>query len=153
MLNLRTEDVPLKSINIISEATFHSRRLGSKISVSEDSVEVYYRNGAVGKPFVWELEPGTPKIKMWESKPPPLTPPPSFHSISVVGKLTKNNLKALHDVKKTILQKSPSAGSSSSRLGMARAAWRQRKSSRSFDSRDDDYEPPVSCYYVFCCWA
>ncbi|GMN23442.1 hypothetical protein TIFTF001_000114 [Ficus carica] len=54
-------------------------------NLSSSSLEDYYYHGessSVSVPFMWESQPGTPKVKFLRENPnnylPPLTPPPSY---------------------------------------------------------------------------
>ncbi|XP_027333743.1 YLP motif-containing protein 1-like [Abrus precatorius] len=53
-------------------------------------------------PFVWESQPGTPKVRFKESSLPPLTPPPSYYQNAT----KKPNIKAKNknSPKATLLQ-------------------------------------------------
>ncbi|XP_022860827.1 uncharacterized protein LOC111381289 [Olea europaea var. sylvestris] len=118
-----SEDHPLKSIRIRPEGKFSRPRLSHEVSIFiDDSFEVYYRDSSVGVPFLWESQPGTPKVKFRESTLPPLTPPPSFHS-SPARNLTKIHHKSnliesilpkISVKKRLVQQSSPSSSSSSS---------------------------------------
>ncbi|CAA2994352.1 uncharacterized protein LOC111392132 [Olea europaea var. sylvestris] len=130
MLGSISEDHPMKFIRIKLEEIFSSRRLSTELSrrlstelsiCVDESFEVYYRDSSVGVPFLWESQPGTPKVKFRESPLPPLTPPPSFHSTPRRNP-SKTHLKSnlIHSflpkisVKKSREQQSPSSSSSSS---------------------------------------
>jgi len=45
--------------------------------LSNLSNEAYHVESA-SVPFVWESQPGTPKVRFKENSLPPLTPPPSY---------------------------------------------------------------------------
>ncbi|KAL2488555.1 uncharacterized protein Fot_41847 [Forsythia ovata] len=121
-----SEDHQMKSIRIRPEEKFSSRRLSRELSISTDnSIEVYYRDSSVGVPFLWESQPGTPKVKFRRETPlPPLTPPPSFHSsparnpakIHLKSNLIQSFLPKLNVKKSQFQQSSPSSSSSSSSL-------------------------------------
>ncbi|CAI9770748.1 unnamed protein product [Fraxinus pennsylvanica] len=122
MLGSISEDDPMKFIRIESEELFSSRRLSRELSIcTDESFEVYNRDSSVGVPFLWESQPGTPKVKFRENPLPPLTPPPSFHSTPMRNPVKIHSKSSLiHyflpkiSVKKSQDQQSPSSSSPSS---------------------------------------
>lgn len=77
--------LPKKSLQIKEDNSFFSRLLSKETSIANSSCRVYYGEaGAV--PFVWELQPGTPKHPLSEIYNPPLTPPPSYSSTNSKNK-------------------------------------------------------------------
>ncbi|KAI0531194.1 hypothetical protein KFK09_000747 [Dendrobium nobile] len=94
----------------------HDRKLSSLLLSKENlesssSLRFYYAVSTVAVPFLWESQPGTPKNTMAASTIPPLTPPPSFHSITSNKKMTMSTRS--HKSKLIKLRK-PSLSSSSS---------------------------------------
>ncbi|MCD7465479.1 hypothetical protein HAX54_001397 [Datura stramonium] len=96
----------------------------SKAAASIPSFRVYYNDVPSSVPFIWELQPGTPKHTFPQtSLLPPLTPPPSYYSNTnnTHKKTIKNNSrsKKFHALimklnpKKSLLPPSPSYSSSS----------------------------------------
>ncbi|KAK6163834.1 hypothetical protein DH2020_000698 [Rehmannia glutinosa] len=91
MASINTEAVALKSIRTkSSEERLSSRRRLSRdrpIIIDTSLDGIYYRESSVGIPFLWESQPGTPKLVRSMESPhvvlPPLTPPPSFHSTPI----------------------------------------------------------------------
>ncbi|KAI3450260.1 hypothetical protein Pfo_006925 [Paulownia fortunei] len=174
MPSMNTEVVALDSIRTkSSEERLSSRRLSRELPIVVDnSVDVYYRESSVGIPFLWESQPGTPKIRSRESPLPPLTPPPSFHASPISRKPTKkhpkNNLvptvllprlnlmkNQFHQSpsRSTSSSSSPPWSSSSSPFGTPNESKQSRILSParlSFDSRfgsrieEDECESPVS---------
>lgn len=83
MLTSSTSDLTHNSLNVThsKEYKFFSKSLIKReLSISNlSSMEDHYHGGSsVSVPFMWESQPGTPKIKLRESPLPPLTPPPSY---------------------------------------------------------------------------
>lgn len=170
--------VPLSSIRTKGSSEerlmISSRRLSRDVPIIIDTnpFDVYYTGSPVGVPFLWESEPGTPKIKSRPSRllvVPPLTPPPSFQSSPVSAKsaakkhsknnlvissallLPKLNLKMAqsHKSPSRSTSSTPNRSSCSSPLSSGRMKQRGVSDSRrmSFDSRieeDDECESPVS---------
>lgn len=127
--SINIENVALQSIRTkpSEEIRLSSRRHLSHeyFPIVDTSFDVYYRESSVGVPFLWESQPGTPKIKSRESPlMPPLTPPPSFHGSPLISrkplkKQPRNNLVTTVllpklNLKKTQFQQSPSRSISSS---------------------------------------
>ncbi|XP_014504258.1 serine/arginine repetitive matrix protein 2 [Vigna radiata var. radiata] len=54
-------------------------------------------------PFVWESQPGTPKVRFKENSLPPLTPPPSYFQ-NATGKTTPKVIKNKNSPKSSFLQ-------------------------------------------------
>lgn len=75
---------PKESLEIKEEGKFFSRLLSKENSMSNSSYRVLYYGGASGAvPFMWEIQPGTPKHTFSDTcLIPPLTPPPSHHKCS-----------------------------------------------------------------------
>nr|KYP72971.1 hypothetical protein KK1_005576 [Cajanus cajan] len=57
--------------------------------LSNLSNEAYHGCDSASVPFVWESQPGTPKVRFKENSLPPLTPPPSYFQNA-----TKTTIKA-----------------------------------------------------------
>lgn len=76
------------------EIKSYSRRLSREFHIPDTSFDVYYRENPDGIPFLWEIRPGTPKIKTREFPVPPLTPPPSFHATPSPRKLVLNPVRS-----------------------------------------------------------
>lgn len=76
--------LPQESLQIKEEGRLFSRLLSKESSMANSSYRVLYYAGASGAvPFMWEIQPGTPKHTLSDtSLIPPLTPPPSHHSNS-----------------------------------------------------------------------
>ena len=76
--------LPQESLQIKADGKFFSRVLSKESSGPNSSYRVLYYGGAAGAvPFMWEIQPGTPKHTLSDtSLTPPLTPPPSHHSIN-----------------------------------------------------------------------
>ncbi|CAL5424691.1 unnamed protein product [Camellia sinensis] len=111
MLIMGSSDLPENSIKVKSR----------EVSVPKSSVEVYYGGSPVAIPFVWESQPGTPKVKFHENPLPPLSPPPSFN-LHAPRKPKEQNLKRTVSqfflpklMRKTSYPPSPASSSSSSR--------------------------------------
>ncbi|CAN4102140.1 unnamed protein product [Withania somnifera] len=85
-------------------------------SMKNSNVEVYYGNAPLGVPFKWEIQPGTPKVKILETPLPPLTPPPSYLDKKKKKNDTKKQTKGKLLQRKNQLQSSPTSSSSSSSL-------------------------------------
>ncbi|KAM7521998.1 hypothetical protein LguiA_011900 [Lonicera macranthoides] len=112
-------DLPIRT-NRTKRESPSSRRPTGKISMGNSSLEVYYGGSSLSIPFMWESQPGTPKIRSQETPLPPLTPPPSYQfnpSKIPVKKHSKSSL--LHSVlpkltpKKTNSPTSPASPASS----------------------------------------
>ncbi|KAK6929546.1 Lateral organ boundaries, LOB [Dillenia turbinata] len=83
-----------KSFQIRQDDEFFLR-LQSKESTGSSSFRLLYYGGASGAvPFLWEIEPGTPKDIFCEDSPPPLTPPPAFQYFNP-------NTASIHNMKHT----------------------------------------------------
>ncbi|PON41860.1 hypothetical protein PanWU01x14_286260 [Parasponia andersonii] len=83
MLASSTSDLTHNSLKIThsKDYKFFSKRLIKRdLSISNlSSTEEHYHGGSsVSVPFMWESQPGTPKVKLRETPLPPLTPPPSY---------------------------------------------------------------------------
>ncbi|KAF1863469.1 hypothetical protein Lal_00030501 [Lupinus albus] len=62
--------------------------------LSNISNEGYHGGESASVPFVWESEPGTPKVRVNEIFMPPLTPPPSYQQKAITKKtITKAKIK------------------------------------------------------------
>ena len=59
---------------------------------SNISNEGYHGGESASVPFVWESQPGTPKVRFRENSLPPLTPPPSYYQ-NATKKPTFNSKK------------------------------------------------------------
>ncbi|XP_042503912.1 actin cytoskeleton-regulatory complex protein pan1-like [Macadamia integrifolia] len=84
-------ELPQKSLQIKEDDKFFSRLLSKERSMANSS----FRGAAGAVPFLWESQPGTPKHTFTHTSLPPLTPPPSFHSLpkkKSVKKPSKSNL-------------------------------------------------------------
>ncbi|GFY99360.1 hypothetical protein Acr_13g0007610 [Actinidia rufa] len=79
--------------DILEMSKSSSRSLSKEVSVINPSLEVYHGGASIGVPFMWESQPGTPKVKFCENPLPPLMPPPSFH-FSSTKKPTKRYSKS-----------------------------------------------------------
>ncbi|KAF2309454.1 hypothetical protein GH714_002692 [Hevea brasiliensis] len=62
---------------------FFNRVISRNPSVGCSSRVFYYRSGAEGVPFQWEMQPGTPKDPPKEEIIPPLSPPPAVLSLGL----------------------------------------------------------------------
>ncbi|OAY31946.1 uncharacterized protein LOC110600609 [Manihot esculenta] len=62
---------------------FFNRVISRNPSVGYSSRVFYYRSGAEGVPFQWEMQPGTPKVQPKEESIPPLSPPPALLSLGL----------------------------------------------------------------------
>ncbi|KAL0928909.1 hypothetical protein M5K25_000841 [Dendrobium thyrsiflorum] len=94
----------------------HDRKLSSLLLSKENlesnsSLRFYYAVSTVAVPFLWESQPGTPKNTIATSAIPPLTPPPSFYSITSNKKMT---MSTRSHKSKIIKLRKPSLSSSSS---------------------------------------
>lgn len=114
-------DLPIRTFRTKRDENPSSRCPTRQISMGNSSLEVYYGGSSLSIPFIWESQPGTPKIRSQETPLPPLTPPPSYHfnpSKFPVKKHSKSSL--LHSVlpkltpKKTNSPTSPASPASSS---------------------------------------
>ncbi|RDX78744.1 hypothetical protein CR513_40927, partial [Mucuna pruriens] len=61
--------------------------------LSNLSNEAYHGEFASSVPFVWESQPGTPKVRFKENSLPPLTPPPSYFPNATKKPTTKAKSK------------------------------------------------------------
>ncbi|KAK3126705.1 hypothetical protein QOZ80_7AG0560980 [Eleusine coracana subsp. coracana] len=78
---------------------FSSRILSrDRSNVANASFRVYYSLGAGTVPFVWESKPGTPKSAATPASTtntmPPISPPPSYQSMSHQSKVRKSGRRA-----------------------------------------------------------
>ncbi|KAH0471035.1 hypothetical protein IEQ34_000758 [Dendrobium chrysotoxum] len=100
----------------------HDRKLSSlllskeNLERSNSSLRFYYAVSTVAVPFLWESQPGTPKNTIATSTIPPLTPPPSFHSITSNKKMA---MSTRSHKSKIIKIRKPSLSSSSSSSGFS----------------------------------
>ncbi|XP_062083439.1 cell wall protein RBR3-like [Humulus lupulus] len=85
MLTSSTSDLTHNSLKIITHPNeyklFSKQRLMKRdLSISTTSMEDHHYHGgsSASIPFMWESQPGTPKVKLRENPLPPLTPPPSY---------------------------------------------------------------------------
>ncbi|PON66182.1 hypothetical protein TorRG33x02_268750 [Trema orientale] len=83
MLTSSTSDLTHNSPKMThsKDYKFFSKRLIKRdLPISNlSSMEEHYHGGSsVSVPFMWESQPGTPKVKLRETPLPPLTPPPSY---------------------------------------------------------------------------
>lgn len=133
-------DLDYKSLGIIQKNKHFTKQcLTKELSMSNFSLEDYHGGSSVSVPFMWESEPGTPKVKLRENPLPPLTPPPSYCYTSTkrpIRKLSKSNLlQAIFpkhvSTKTSALPPSPPFSSSSS-------------SSSSSSPRSSSYSVPSS---------
>ncbi|KAF3454823.1 hypothetical protein FNV43_RR05271 [Rhamnella rubrinervis] len=75
----RGSDLAYKPLGITQRNKHFSKQcLTKELSMSNFSLEDYHGGSSVSVPFIWESEPGTPKVKFRENPLPPLTPPPSY---------------------------------------------------------------------------
>ncbi|KDP45726.1 hypothetical protein JCGZ_17333 [Jatropha curcas] len=139
-----------------------------KCLTSQASMEEYYHGKpSVGIPFIWESQPGTPKIKIRENPIPPLTPPPSyFYSSTQKTSIKKNYSKPnlfnnlfpkRSSIRKISLPISPRPSSSSSSSSSSRSSFSSHsspsssrtvlvsRSRKSFDSKTMMYEGEQEC--------
>ncbi|KAK9279916.1 hypothetical protein L1049_013600 [Liquidambar formosana] len=164
-------DLPKESPRIKKNGKFSSWSLSREKSMDNSSLEFYHGDSPIAVPFLWESQPGTPKLKFHEAPLPPLTPPPSYFSNTTKKPIKDHSKhKLLHSVfpkltfRKTHLLpspastpsslSSPSSGSWSSSYSVPsspvtpRFRGRVPSSRTSFDSRideeDDEYGSPVS---------
>jgi Protein of unknown function (DUF688) len=70
-------DKPQSPVHIKHEGKFFARLLTKECSMSTPSFR-YYGVVPGSVPFVWEVQPGTPKVAMSGITVPPITPPPSY---------------------------------------------------------------------------
>jgi Protein of unknown function (DUF688) len=79
MQDTNTQDPTRSPLHIKKENKFFARLLSKEISLSTPSFRIY---GAAptSVPFVWESQPGTPKVADSASSIPPITPPPSYQA-------------------------------------------------------------------------
>ncbi|CAL0317752.1 unnamed protein product [Lupinus luteus] len=62
--------------------------------LSNISNEGYHGVESASVPFVWESQPGTPKVRFREKSLPPLTPPPSYQqNVTTKKPITKAKIK------------------------------------------------------------
>ncbi|KAK7321417.1 hypothetical protein VNO77_32042 [Canavalia gladiata] len=61
--------------------------------LSNVSNEAYHGGESASVPFVWESQPGTPKVRFKENSLPPLTPPPSYFQNATKNPKNKNSSK------------------------------------------------------------
>jgi Protein of unknown function (DUF688) len=79
MQDPNTQDPTRSPLHIKTENKFFARLLSKEISLSTPSFRIY---GAAptSVPFIWESQPGTPKIADSALSLPPITPPPSYQT-------------------------------------------------------------------------
>ncbi|GKU98273.1 hypothetical protein SLEP1_g11296 [Rubroshorea leprosula] len=77
-------------LQIKQDDKFFSRLMSKEASAANSSARVYYGGARGAVPFVWELQPGTPKHPSADTTLPPLTPPPSYYSNSKLSMHEKN---------------------------------------------------------------
>ncbi|KAF6152628.1 hypothetical protein GIB67_008065 [Kingdonia uniflora] len=115
MVTTNNNDLPKKSLHIKEDDKFFSRLLSKETSVTKgNSFRVYYGGASGSVPFTWESQPGTPKNPICDHyNLPPLTPPPSFYSISENKPGRKSSKSLLHTLfPKLSLRRTHSAQSS-----------------------------------------
>ncbi|XP_057512372.1 uncharacterized protein LOC130794470 [Actinidia eriantha] len=169
---MESSDLREYSIKFEQGKKFSSRRMCRETSVIDSVVEVYYGGASGSVPFLWESQPGTPKVKLpVKPFPPVLTPPPlSFHysTIKSIKKPSKPTLvhailsKLLGRKTSRQLSRSSSSSTSFSLLSSSWSSFRSVPSSlfpdpnvprkcpgSSFRSRigeEEQYESPVLCF-------
>lgn len=98
-MKMQTNNTPAQSqdpsrspLHIKKENKFFARLLSKEISLSTPSFRIY---GATRSsvPFVWESEPGMPKVADSHASVPPITPPPSYQFSRNKAKLGKDEKK------------------------------------------------------------
>lgn len=122
MLTSRTSDLTNKSLKISSHPKEHhhhkffSKRLitrdqlsmAANNNINLSSFEDYHGGSSVSVPFIWESQPGTPKVKFRDNPAnnlPPLTPPPSYRYSPVTQRSSPyNNITRKTSPKANILQ-------------------------------------------------
>ncbi|XWS73238.1 hypothetical protein CRYUN_Cryun02cG0110700 [Craigia yunnanensis] len=67
---------------IQGEELFFNRIISRNSSVGCSS-RIYYYRSSEGKPFNWEMQPGTPKEPQKEDILPPISPPPAVLSLGL----------------------------------------------------------------------
>ncbi|KAF7816545.1 uncharacterized protein G2W53_030514 [Senna tora] len=96
---------------------FLCRVMAKEACVANCSSRVlYYGEAAVGVPFMWETQPGTPKHPLMSDQNtlPPLTPPPSYYSNSKSTNSTNSRNSKFHRIFSSILLRKPHVSPSSS---------------------------------------
>ncbi|GKU91276.1 hypothetical protein SLEP1_g5175 [Rubroshorea leprosula] len=68
-----------EDLQIKQDDKFFSRLMSKEASTANSSARVYYGGASGAVPFLWELQPGTPKHPSAHTTLPPLTPPPSYY--------------------------------------------------------------------------
>lgn len=140
-----------QSLQIKQDDKFFSRLMSKESSKANSSSRVYYGGASGSVPFTWESQPGTPKHTLFNDNCtlPPLTPPPSYQSISKSNTLQKsdkpNNTNSLLSnifprlirSKKNHIHGSPSSSSS----------WSCTSSSSSFSSSSHSSTSKKSKFY------
>ncbi|KAL9679362.1 hypothetical protein QQ045_017220 [Rhodiola kirilowii] len=124
-----TDGVAVKSFHIFKDDNFSPWRLTREMLVTADAYassgrECYHAGTRATVPFMWESQPGTPKHRLHQTPLPPLTPPPSFFSISVPTKKMTQSRKSMfpkfsfirsrHSVRLSTSLETPPSWSSSS---------------------------------------
>ncbi|KAF3327388.1 hypothetical protein FCM35_KLT07506 [Carex littledalei] len=79
MQDHNTQDPTRSPLHIKKENKFFARLLSKEISLSTPSFRIY-GVAPTSVPFVWESEPGTPKVADSATSIPPITPPPSYQA-------------------------------------------------------------------------
>ncbi|XWS08343.1 hypothetical protein CRYUN_Cryun41cG0071500 [Craigia yunnanensis] len=91
--NSNHELQPQKGLQIKQDDKFFSRLMSKETSMANSSCRVYYGGPSGAVPFMWELQPGTPKHPSCDTTLPPLTPPPSYHSSFKSKSMQKKSMK------------------------------------------------------------
>ncbi|KAG9141136.1 hypothetical protein Leryth_001637 [Lithospermum erythrorhizon] len=157
-------DLPLKTIRTKPEM-LSLKGFSRDLSVNSSSSD-YFADSPVAVPFLWESQPGTPKLRYRENSTPPLTPPPSLSPARKHENKQPKSSTMLQTVfprlsfAKSQQKKSPPPLSytltptsysvpSSPYNTTSRAKSRQSSSTSSSESRpySDDYKSPSS---IFC---
>lgn len=83
-----------QSLQIKQDDKFFSRLMSKETCMANSSSRVYYGGASGSVPFTWESQPGTPKHTLFNDNCtlPPLTPPPSYQSISKSNTIHKNDI-------------------------------------------------------------
>ncbi|CAK9167010.1 unnamed protein product [Ilex paraguariensis] len=140
---IRSSDLALKSIRTKQDQKLSTRQLSREISMTNSSGEVYYGGPSVAIPFMWESQPGTPKVKLRETSIPPLTPPPSFHfnpTKKPIKKPLKSNILLSVLPKLTLRTSLPSSPASSASSSSPSSSSSSRGSS-SYSVPQSPYTP------------
>lgn len=72
--------------------------------MSNLSNEAYHGEESASVPFVWESQPGTPKVRFKENSLPPLTPPPSYFQNATKKPIIKAKNNNKNSPKSSFLQ-------------------------------------------------